>query len=268
MSRHSHVLEWAWDHTTSSTMSEAAQRRWSTGSPEQTPATAMEHTGDDSKRHSPVRRTMARPFLAISLATLILPTTMAVPPPRPSRSQDDDSEVAWRRMQKTRIPPRDRRRSSDGTPNPYPHFTLLPAPTPAPPPPPKRYVVPPTDADDATGSSSTSLPIACSSISVVAETTLPYLLTQDSDGTWQKQDGWVLFGRGIQASSSLIATTTAATTAMATALAASSSASFDVTQSLPKGWGSTSNRSSLYAVPLIVVSSVILALLITAFVSL
>lgn len=271
------------DHTTPTDISVATQRWWWTGSSVRPQAIAMDHTVDTLKRPLAIRRTTANPIFVIAMAaTLVLPTTIAVPPPRPSRSGDDEGAIPKRHMGRTQIPPRDRRRSSN-TNRPYsPNFTTLTTPTittiPSHTSTPTRISTPPQKRNDVAASdpTATSLPPACSSILEVEETALPYYLTQDPDGIWQKQDGWILFGRGIQtasSSSNTAATTTAAaasaiSTAMATALSTSPSNAIDITQSLPKGWGSTSNRSSLYAVPLIVVSSVILALLITAFVSL
>jgi hypothetical protein len=107
---------------------------------------------------------------------------------------------------------------------------------------------------------------ACPTISIVEETSLPYYFTPNADGVWEKTNsGWVLFGRGAVLNQLAAAESSSAS---ASAAVSSESLSVDFSSTLPKGWGSTSDRSSLYAVPLIVVSSVVLSVLIVAFISL
>lgn len=259
------------------------------------PATDDDDTPDTSRP-----RTSARliSLAAAWTALAAIPVAAAVPPP-PMPSAASSRGL----LQPTgRADVRDRRRSASPGVAPKPqHLAPLqegsPRPTTAPPSP--RFVeqqeenlndtlifVPTASYSAAfsvirSGTATTGGPyahITCPPISLVDETALPYYITQGEDGHWTKADaGWVLFGRGTApipvataavAEAPSSASSGSATTSQATALAASNgaTATYDVTSALPKGWGKTSDRSSLYAVPLIVVSSVILAALITAFI--
>ncbi|EIW69064.1 hypothetical protein TREMEDRAFT_68945 [Tremella mesenterica DSM 1558] len=105
--------------------------------------------------------------------------------------------------------------------------------------------------------------------SMVDETSLPYLLTQIEDGSWIKvEHGWKMYGRfpGVQQNEDLANNGDISTAAEVTKTTTSgmTTATFVIEQALPSGWGVSSNRSSFYKVPLIVVSSVILAVAITA----
>ncbi|GHJ89139.1 hypothetical protein NliqN6_5541 [Naganishia liquefaciens] len=103
----------------------------------------------------------------------------------------------------------------------------------------------------ASSSRTTSFPIE------VPVTVLPYKLTKGSDGEWTTVDGgWTLYGRtSVNATHHALADTDS-----------SQNRTFNITASLPYGWGNDSERGALYAVPLIVVASVCLALLFMAFV--
>lgn len=120
---------------------------------------------------------------------------------------------------------------------------------------------------------------------IVAETSLPLLLTQNSDGSWSRStDGWLIYGRASSdsvfaggsyvsnngtadgnqdGSGDMVTFSGSLSSAGAAATPTTSTPSYQVTDVLPKGWGSTSDRSNLYAVPLIVVASVVLACMIT-----
>ncbi|KAJ9102022.1 hypothetical protein QFC19_004948 [Naganishia cerealis] len=91
----------------------------------------------------------------------------------------------------------------------------------------------------------------------VPVTALPYKLTQESDGIWTTVDGgWTLYGRAsIQPTHQALADTDN-----------SANKTYDITAALPTGWGRDSVRGNLYAVPLIVVASVCLALLFIVFI--
>ncbi|WVN90464.1 uncharacterized protein L203_105700 [Cryptococcus depauperatus CBS 7841] len=106
-------------------------------------------------------------------------------------------------------------------------------------------------------------------IHYVNETVLPYLLTQHDDGVWRKAEGgWFLYGRRIaqptensvlvQEDGNKVTTTDGNETI------SSVKPSFAVERTLPNGWGSSSNRTDLYKVPLISVASVIMAAVIVA----
>lgn len=125
---------------------------------------------------------------------------------------------------------------------------------------------------------------------IVSETSLPYILTQDSDGSWgRSSDGWLIYGRASSdsvfagssyvfnngtdggtedGSGDLVTMSGTAATAAGSSLTATSppSTQFHVTDALPYGWGQTSDRGDLYAVPLIVVASVVLSGVFTGFV--
>ncbi|TYJ54642.1 hypothetical protein B9479_004676 [Cryptococcus floricola] len=102
---------------------------------------------------------------------------------------------------------------------------------------------------------------------VVDETALPYLLTQLEDGTWKKADGgWYLYGRKVAQPSggAILANGDGDGTVTDSQTTQTAKPSYAVEQALPNGWGTSSNRTSIYKVPLISVASVIMALLITA----
>lgn len=152
---------------------------------------------------------------------------------------------------------------------------------------PYRRAPAPSALTDAAAPSDSSPPSTTTTFSpiIVAETQLPLLLTQNADGTWSRStDGWLIYGRassdsvfaggsyvsnngtndGNQDGSGDMVTYSGTNSAAGGgATATSTSPAYQVTDVLPKGWGSTSDRSTLYAVPLIVVASVVLACMIT-----
>lgn len=103
---------------------------------------------------------------------------------------------------------------------------------------------------------------------------LPYKLTKGGDGGWTTVDGgWELYGRtSVDVSPftySQFLTNSTLQQPTHQALADTDQApntTFNITASLPSGWGLDSQRGALYAVPLIVVASVCMALLFMAFV--
>ncbi|OWZ63046.1 hypothetical protein AYX14_04329 [Cryptococcus neoformans] len=127
-------------------------------------------------------------------------------------------------------------------------------------------------------------------IHFVDETILPYLLTKHADGSWGKAEaGWFLYGRRIAlptdkatlsgddedytedaaesatnrtvSTDSYSAKSTNGSNSTVTTSNATSTVvpSFAVEKALPNGWGYSSNRTSIYKVPLIAVASVIMA---------
>ncbi|KAJ9093090.1 hypothetical protein QFC21_006586 [Naganishia friedmannii] len=91
----------------------------------------------------------------------------------------------------------------------------------------------------------------------VPVTVLPYKMTMNSDGLWTTVNGgWTLYGR---------ASVNRTHNALANADDGDGDG-YDITTTLPIGWGQDSVRGNLYAVPLIVVASVCLASLFIVFV--
>ncbi|WWD08822.1 hypothetical protein V865_006936 [Kwoniella europaea PYCC6329] len=95
----------------------------------------------------------------------------------------------------------------------------------------------------------------------VDETVLPYLLTRHEEGHWTRAEGgWSLYGRQV-------ATPTAAPIfadddgegTVDNPQPTVTAPSYAVESVLPNGWGVSSNRTSIYKVPLISIASVILA---------
>ncbi|WWC99097.1 hypothetical protein V866_005992 [Kwoniella sp. B9012] len=95
----------------------------------------------------------------------------------------------------------------------------------------------------------------------VDETVLPYLLTRHEEGHWTRAEGgWSLYGRQV-------ATATAAPIfadddgegTVDNSQPTVTAPSYAVESVLPNGWGVSSNRTSIYKVPLISIASVILA---------
>ncbi|KAJ9110808.1 hypothetical protein QFC22_006664 [Naganishia vaughanmartiniae] len=91
----------------------------------------------------------------------------------------------------------------------------------------------------------------------VPVTVLPYKVTRNSDGVWTTVDqGWTLYGR---------ASVKPTHNALANADDGDGDV-YDITTALPARWGQDSVRGNLYAVPLIVVASVCMALLFIVFI--
>ncbi|KAL7419647.1 hypothetical protein Q5752_005560 [Cryptotrichosporon argae] len=96
-------------------------------------------------------------------------------------------------------------------------------------------------------------------IAVVPETALPYYLSQGPDGAWTKiDDAWLMYGRRAGSDEEVAAAAAGFDVAGSTSAAATST-TWAVAQALPSGWGTQTNRSSFYKVPLIVVASVVLS---------
>ncbi|WVQ79066.1 hypothetical protein IAT38_001160 [Cryptococcus sp. DSM 104549] len=107
------------------------------------------------------------------------------------------------------------------------------------------------------------------SVAYVDETKLPYLLTQHEDGVWRKAEGgWYLYGRKVATPTSgpifADADGNGTVTDSTTNSTASAKPTYAVEEALPNGWGISSNRTSIYRVPLIAVASVIMAVVIVA----
>ncbi|OCF34647.1 hypothetical protein I316_03689 [Kwoniella heveanensis BCC8398] len=99
----------------------------------------------------------------------------------------------------------------------------------------------------------------------VDETVLPYLLTRHDDGTWRRADGgWSLYGKHISAPSTQPILADADGDGSVPDTSASTPPSYAVESVLPNGWGVSSNRTSIYKVPLIAIASVIMAMAIVA----
>ncbi|WVR04009.1 hypothetical protein IAU60_001008 [Kwoniella sp. DSM 27419] len=113
---------------------------------------------------------------------------------------------------------------------------------------------------------SVSTPTALPSVAYVDETVLPYLLTQHDDGHWRRAEGgWSLYGREIQtASSGPIFADSDGDGSIPDDAASTTLPSYAVESALPNGWGVSSNRTSIYKVPLIATASVIMSMVIVA----
>ncbi|WVF66866.1 hypothetical protein IAT40_001609 [Kwoniella sp. CBS 6097] len=102
-------------------------------------------------------------------------------------------------------------------------------------------------------------------IKYVDETVLPYLLTRHDDGTWRRADGgWSLYGKQISAPSTKPILADADGDGSVPDPSATTPPSYAVESVLPNGWGVSSNRTSIYKVPLIAIASVIMAMVIVA----
>ncbi|WWD16714.1 hypothetical protein CI109_101145 [Kwoniella shandongensis] len=103
-------------------------------------------------------------------------------------------------------------------------------------------------------------------VTEVDETRLPYLLTQHPDGKWRKAEGgWFLYGRRIASPTTNPVLADTNENGTDSTSIATSTPTYAVKETLPNGWGSSSNRTSFYKVPLIAVASVLMALAIVAF---
>nr|XP_019012280.1 uncharacterized protein I206_03126 [Kwoniella pini CBS 10737]OCF51061.1 hypothetical protein I206_03126 [Kwoniella pini CBS 10737] len=93
----------------------------------------------------------------------------------------------------------------------------------------------------------------------VDETVLPYLLSRHEDGSWTRAEGgWSLYGRQVATptTSPILADDGGSADAAESSVNAGS---YAVESVLPNGWGVSSNRTSIYKVPLISIASVILS---------
>ncbi|WRT65503.1 uncharacterized protein IL334_002446 [Kwoniella shivajii] len=106
-------------------------------------------------------------------------------------------------------------------------------------------------------------------VAYVDETVLPYLLTIHEDGYWRRAEGgWSLYGRQVANPTvgPILADDDGEATATGTENAESTIThpSYAVESVLPNGWGISSNRTSIYKVPLIAIASVVIAMGIVA----
>ncbi|WWC60086.1 uncharacterized protein I303_102650 [Kwoniella dejecticola CBS 10117] len=95
--------------------------------------------------------------------------------------------------------------------------------------------------------------------SYVDETVLPYLLSRHEDGSWTRAEGgWSLYGRQVATPTTgpIFADDGGSADAEEPSVTAPS---YAVESVLPNGWGVSSNRTSIYKVPLISIASVIMA---------
>ncbi|WVW79928.1 hypothetical protein I302_101899 [Kwoniella bestiolae CBS 10118] len=95
----------------------------------------------------------------------------------------------------------------------------------------------------------------------VDETVLPYLLTRHEEGHWiRAEGGWSLYGRQVAtATPGPIFADDDGEGTTGDAQPTVTAPSYAVESVLPNGWGVSSNRTSIYKVPLISIASVILA---------
>ncbi|WVQ94475.1 hypothetical protein IAU59_001554 [Kwoniella sp. CBS 9459] len=102
-------------------------------------------------------------------------------------------------------------------------------------------------------------------VKYVDETKLPYLLTRHDDGTWRRvEGGWSLYGKVPSSPSTKPILADSDGDGSVPDASATTPPSYAVESVLPNGWGVSSNRTSIYKVPLIAIASVIMAMVIVA----
>ncbi|WWC87667.1 uncharacterized protein L201_002558 [Kwoniella dendrophila CBS 6074] len=216
------------------------------------------HIGRKPRRSKPSSTTNLQPYSSLLLPTFLLPflpSTFAAPAPVPPPSRTH------------RLTPRSN--SATATASPASTFTSIDATSSVS----SESIDPSTTFDEHRKIqylTSVSIPSILPTDNVyVDETVLPYLLSRHDDGYWRRvEGGWSIYGRQIAAPTHSPGTVLAddGQGSVDDSQPTHTAASYAVESVLPNGWGVSSNRTSLYKIPLIATASVIMAAGIVAFI--